>query len=632
MDSKKPIKFICSVKLCLLIFFLMVLPLSGKVWAASDSSKVAYDSIPYFFKDNFSGFHLIDTSLNELQRYNSLFKTGNFYNITGHLSLPSRNVFYQTRISDALTFCSTLYDNLYLNNNQTEFMHTYYPVTMIKAVVGSKKEQVVELLHSQQILPALNVGFKINGLRTEGYYNKQQANTIGFQTFASYLSPQKRFQSFFAYTYNRIASQLNGGLQPDSAFSYNYSNLSDKNLIPVYLNHAQQLIFGSDVYTKQVLGLDKKLVNHVLSPFNGTSVSLNKIAVYARYQEYFRHYDDQYSDSLYYQNYWITQQPFKDKLRAQKTKIVLSLFNTVADSPLEHYLGYDWQVGFENLDVSFKDYRKNYFTFYTAASLSKNIRNVVLGAEGKYYLNGYNANNYQTVFKLSSAPKKVTHWDIQIGINSAAPEVIYNYYYSNNFYWNNTLKPVQHQFINASLTRQSLGTLFLQYSIIKNYTFADTFALPTQLNVPLNLIQLRYFKVFKWKALRWAPEILIQHENTTQQYLGIPTYFTKASLYFEERIFKRQLWFQTGADIFWLNNYKPYTYMAATHLFYYQNKFTTGNMPLVDIFLSFKIKTVQSFIRLEQINTIFTQPYFYSPYYAMPGLTFKFGLNWMFIN
>ena len=67
-----------------------------------------------------------------------------------------------SQLADGLNFASTQYDNIYLNNNDVQFMHTYYPITTVKAVIGSKKEQFMELLHSQQIVPSLNVGFKIN--------------------------------------------------------------------------------------------------------------------------------------------------------------------------------------------------------------------------------------------------------------------------------------------------------------------------------------------------------------------------------------------------------------------------------------------------------------------------------------
>ena len=88
-------------------------------WAFSkiDSAKVALDSIPYFFNDHFSSYKLLDTSLTELQRYNPLFRKDNFYSITGHITLPSRNVFYNPQISDGLNFCNTQHDFLYLNNS-----------------------------------------------------------------------------------------------------------------------------------------------------------------------------------------------------------------------------------------------------------------------------------------------------------------------------------------------------------------------------------------------------------------------------------------------------------------------------------------------------------------------------------
>jgi hypothetical protein len=125
---------------------------------------------------------------------------------------------------------------------------------------------------------------------------------------------------------------------------------------------------------------------------------------------------------------------------------------------------------------------------------------------------------------------------------------------------------------------------------------------------------------------------LYQLDASKEQFLGLPKYYAKTSLFIEQRVFKKNLLLRFGTDVYWLNAYRPYTYMAATNMFFYQTKFNTSNLPLADVFLSFKIKTVQAFIRLEQLSTIANAPYFFSPYYAMPGFTFKLGLNWLFIN
>ena len=601
-------------------------------FAKIDSSKVALDSLPYFFKDDFSNYHLLDTGLNEAHRYNQLFKTGNFYNVTGHITLPSRNVFYNPQLADGLNFSSTQYDNIYLNNNDVQFMHTYYPITTVKAVIGSKKEQFMELLHSQQIVPSLNVGFKISGIRTAGYYSKQQSNTVGFQAFSSYLAKNGRYRGFFSYTYNRIVAQLNGGLQPDSAYTYAYESLTDKALIPVYLNNASHQLYGSDVYTKQVFGLDNKLKKNELMTSSDSSTSLHKIAIYARYHEYFRQYTDQFLDSSYYQNYYITQEVYKDKIRAQKTKASLAIFNTIAGSAVDHHIGYELQAGIENLDVTLIDYKKNYFTSYINALLAKNFEIFKAKVEAKYYVNGYNNSNYQVLFNMQSLPAKSFKWAVSAGANAMNAEVINNYYLSNNFKWENNFKAIENTFFNANINYKKAGNLFFQYNIINNYVFFDSLALPNQINASTSLIQIKYFNIFKWKALRFAPEVLFQLDASKEQYLGLPKYFAKTSLYFEQRIFKKHLWFQIGTDVFWINSYRPYTYMAATNQFFYQTKFNTGNLPVADVFIAFKISTVQAFVRLEQLSTIITEPYFYSPYYAMPGFTFKLGLNWMFIN
>jgi len=597
-----------------------------------DSTKVALDSVPYFFHDDFSNYELLDTSLSELHRYNQLFKTGNFYNVTGHITLPSRNVFYNPTRNDGLNFANNYHDGIYLNNNNVQFIHTYYPITTVKAVIGSKKEQFVELLHSQQISPAINVGFKINGIRTAGYYNKQQSNTVGFQAFSSYLAKNGRYRSFFSYTYNRIVAQLNGGLLPDSAFSYAYESLSDKALIPVYLTNAAHQLYGSDVYTKQVIGLDNILKKGEISARNDSSSSLNKIALFARYQEYFRHHTDQFVDTSYYQNFYLTEEFYVDKIRAQKTKASLAIFNTVAGNAVDNYIGYEIQAGIENLDVTIIDYKKNYFTTYANALLAKNINFFSVKAEAKYFFNGYNAGNYQAVTGIQSLKNKSLKWSINAGTNALNPDVINNHYTSNNFFWENSFKPVKQSFFNGNLNHKNAGHLFFQYNLINNYVFLDSLALPTQLNTTISLLQIKYFKLFKWKALRFAPEVLFQLDNSKEQFLGLPTFFAKTSLYFEQRIFKKHLWFQMGTDVFWINSYRPYSYMAATNQFFYQTQFNTSNLPMADVFIAFKISTVQAFVRLEQLSTIITEPYFFSPYYAMPGFTFKMGLNWLFIN
>lgn len=604
----------------------------GYAQTKTDSSKVAYDSIPYFFNDNFSKFHLLDSSLFEIQRYNVLLKNNNFYAINGHATLPARNLFYNPFFTNGLEYTKTNYDGLYYNNSEVEFIHTYYPVTLVKAVVGSKKEQVIDLLHSQQINPEINIGFKINALRTEGFYQKQQANTISFQAFNSYISSKGNYRSFFSYSYNRLTTLLNGGLVPDSSNSFKYEMLNDKALIPVHLHYAKQMLYGSDVYTKQIISLDHQLNHAELRNFNQKSAALNKLVIYGRYREYFRNYEDRMEDSTYYHNFYFTTQDFKDKLKDQHTKVEIQLINTVGNKAVNDYLGYEVTGGIENLDINVNQKKRNFLSAYTGLLLSKNFRNISLSTQGKYFFSGFNQGNYQALASITSHQNEPIKWQFSIGGNKILPQQIYNFYYSNNFIWDHSFQPITNMIANVELNHTLAGNIFLQYNSIKNYVLLNNQALPQQLSQTINLWQLKYNKKFNIGILCIAPEVLLQFENSTMKYLALPEFYTKTSMYVNHRIFKGKLWYQFGADVYWLNSYKPYSYMAASNMYFYQNTFSTSGLPLINLFLNFKIKAVQAFATVEQLSSVLSAPYFFTPYYAMPGLTFKLGINWLFIN
>jgi outer membrane cobalamin receptor len=74
--------------------------------------------------------------------------------------------------------------------------------------------------------------------------------------------------------------------------------------------------------------------------------------------------------------------------------------------------------------------------------------------------------------------------------------------------------------------------------------------------------------------------------------------------------------------------------MPATGQFYLQSSEKTGNYPLLDLFVNFRIKTVRIFVRGENMLDALTPAtsYFLVPNYPMPGRTLKFGIIWQFFD
>jgi hypothetical protein len=73
--------------------------------------------------------------------------------------------------------------------------------------------------------------------------------------------------------------------------------------------------------------------------------------------------------------------------------------------------------------------------------------------------------------------------------------------------------------------------------------------------------------------------------------------------------------------------------------FFPQNTTTISNLPEVDVYFNFRIKSFTGIIKIENLNTIdfangfgFSNNSFAAPNYPTPGFIFRFGIQWGFIN
>jgi len=73
--------------------------------------------------------------------------------------------------------------------------------------------------------------------------------------------------------------------------------------------------------------------------------------------------------------------------------------------------------------------------------------------------------------------------------------------------------------------------------------------------------------------------------------------------------------------------------------FFPQDSITISNLPNVNIFFNFRIKSFKAYITLENFNTFtlhdglgFMNNNFAAPHYPTPGFLFRFGLTWGFVN
>ncbi len=630
---KRNLSGIVKFKALLLLIILLPYGVKASFELKKDSIPPALDSVPVYFNSDMSSITYRDSSLDEISRYFNVFKRGNFYASNGHLTLPSRNLLYGTQVVNPLGFANHNFEPIFFDTSNDLYAHTFYPVTDVTAVVGTGKEQFVQMMHSQNISPGFNFTVMLNGLRTAGYYARQQANDINFKSAASYFSKKGLYKMFFSFNYNKMLTDMNGGIQPTDSGGFDYSEVSDKALLPVYLNEAKHQLIQTSVYTKQVFGLDRK-VNQSSIPYRtlDTLNALNKIELTGGYKEFYRFYSDRDDGAGYYKNFFIDSvDSYKNRLKVQESFGTIRIHNKVNERPYKNKLAYSLLFGVNNIDVSMvENYTGNYFTTYIQAETGKNIGNMICSVKSKYFLNGYNTKDNFSEIKIEDNGLQKINWSIAGQYSLVHPQGIYNYYISNNFKWSNKFENAKTLSVNGKAGNDKFGFLQLDMYKINNYLYFDSLAMPAQYSKDITLLQARYYKIFRFYHLRFSQEVLYQKENSAEQVLGVPEFFIKSGLYLEGKLFKSVLLYQFGIDMYWLSSYTPYGYMPATNVYYYQNAFQTGNLPLADVFLSFKIKTVRAFVRAGQLSNIGQPLYFYVPYNPVPGFTLKLGINWLF--
>ncbi|MEO5594711.1 MAG: putative porin, partial [Chitinophagaceae bacterium] len=104
------------------------------------------------------------------------------------------------------------YDIYRLRPEETRFFSTTRPYTELGYLLGAKQEQMVHVLHTQNINPNWNFSFQYRLLNSPGTFKNQNASQSSYRLSTYYQSPNRRYHLFFVLLNNKIQSAENGGL------------------------------------------------------------------------------------------------------------------------------------------------------------------------------------------------------------------------------------------------------------------------------------------------------------------------------------------------------------------------------------------------------------------------------------
>ena len=605
-----------------------------------DTIKVKRDSlnVRYFYESTFDSpepFHYLknDTSLKGLQYYDPRYAQFPFVETSSNTGQAYKNLMFSVNSSPGFDYGKHSFDGYTYQYDRVKYYKLNAPFTKLFFTMGAKREQIFNIVHSQNIRRNWNAGVDFNLIYSNGTFKRQKSDEQNLVLFTSLSSKNQRYHLFSNFIHNRLKEQENGGIENDSIFENGQIKAGE---IGISLYGAENHQRESSAYIKQYYSLGTHHTKTIDTTKTREFVSFGKIAFSSLFKRQIFVYNDAFPTDGFYANV------FYDTLQTQDSTVVYRFENTLEYLPYEINLekssfGIRINAGVKQQYVQLRtDSIDRYFNQFIpqAGILIFAGKHLQLHIKGNYVVGDYNDKdyNYQGSIQYRMGPDSICKIiELSGGYIAKEPEWMTTHYCSNNFIWDNHFKKITGQYagIDFHQTKLSIG---INYYLLNNFVYYDINARPNQSSQSSELISAFLFKDFI--IGNWAFDNHIVYQKTFgANVIRLPELMSKHSLYFNHAFFKKALISQIGVDLAFNNKYYADEYMPATSQFYIQNKKQIGNYPYIDLFLNAKIKRANIFVKLQHATEgLLDKTYYSTPHYPLQGRAIKFGVCWKFYD
>lgn len=569
----------------------------------------------------------------------------------GNSGSPIKNLLFtpEYRVDPSLGY--HVFDAYRFDVDSARFYNTTRPYTSFGYQLGSKAEQMAQVLHTQNIKPNWNVAVQYRKINSPGYYKIQRTNHDFGNLTTNYQSKNQHYELKGVFVYNHVQNDENGGIATDSFLTN--SSFTDRKTIPV--------LFQNDVYstTRSAVTTFNRdfsfLIVHGYS-FGKTDTLYNadsthysfrlhpKFGITHRFQlgsEKYQ-YKDVRPDSLRYVDFF--NQGFYDKdsvFTQQKwffitNELLLNGFLGKTNRQMVFNLGvgnrFDRFRTQDGIDGDRNDQISNYLT----GEIKKEAfteQQWFYTANAKFFFTGTAAGNFML---HADGGKEISKQigALTVGFEQRLGNAPYNYTIYQNQYFLETKsynkESTTQIFAKVANEPLKLSIGFNNY-VISNYIYLNQQQQFDQYATPFNISQLSLKKVFKLGIWVLDNELVYQ-QKTGNAPVNIPTLLGKNQLSIETYLFNNALKVATGIDLRWHTSYDPSGYSSLFNRFYYQNSYHVINAPATSLFFNFKIKNFRAYVMGDQLQALFTKNIISTAGYPSPNAMIRFGFDWVMIN
>lgn len=611
----------------------------------------------WMLKHNFTRFEdvQLDTNMHQLQRdYNPAYKEGFSYESVGILGHAVNHVDFMLRQDPSLFLFGRAWEPYLKTAERTIFFNTRTPFTSLSystIPVKEWKEDNIEVLHTQNASPYTNFGIEFNILSGKPLYLNQDTRTTRVGLFGSHA--KNRYSIFGTFYYNDFMKlHDNGGIVDRESFLNGVKEKwweYDVNLTEAKSQYKNLALFTTQKYNLVERHFSTDSLGNTTS--TGKTLSISYQLMMERQFKNYRDVVDLDSLSPVYNNYYYLAAGARDSASEDK---ISNVFQLILGDPdydkisARIYAGYEWRrfgmlspdsiyVDSLSSDTVISKFNTEYFNDvylgFHLAGPTTGIWDWVI--DGKYYLLGYNRNNFNLHSTFSRELGGKRDLGLRGSFEMTKPHYFTNYYSSSFFEWDNDFPSMLRIKGEAFIQSDELETdIRLGASYITNYIYWDTVAMPRVYDKDLLVFTAHMSKHFKLAGYNSDNKLLVQY-TTADEVLSLPMVAIYSSNYWKQSLFKGALVADLGFDLYYTTKYRASSYMPATGVFHLQDETDVGGYPFVDVFIAFRVKTTRIFASYNNVlqsvgfagNNFFT-----TLSYPMKPRHFRLGLVWYFYD
>lgn len=483
--------------------------------------------------------------------------------------------------------------------------------------------------------PQFNFSVGYKGVRSLGKYQHILTSTGNFLFTSNYHTKSKRYVARMHVVAQDVFNQENGGLTPTSLqfFINDNPEFSDRGRLDVNFENAENKLEGLRFYGDHYYEL--------LSQRDSTGYSVLTIGNVLSYEDKYYKYFQSAPYEPYGPSYESTNLETKTKLEDFNAKAYAD-FNNSLIGKITAWAGYtDFNYGYNSVLILDDERIVNRIKgniIEAGAAYEKEYRGFKLSGKGAINVAGDFDGNY-----LQGAASYNLNQDYNakasITVHSVAPNFnfLLNQSDYQNYNWKNELNNVKTQELKFEINTKKFGNASVSYTGIDDYTYFgikenDSTPSPLQASERVDYLKIKAEKEFNFGVFALDNTVMYQQVLSGEGVFNVPQIITRNSLYYQDHLFKRALFMQTGVTFKYFTKYNMNAYDPVLAEFYVQNDQELGGFPLVDIFLNAKIRQTRIFFVYENFTTLFSgkNEHFSAPGYPYKDAVLRFGLVWNF--